>query len=593
MTSEQSGKKDETAMDGSSMQDKGIGDVSGEDMISDDDFDITGDENIDFADEDGDDSGEGGGGFKKMLAPVLVLVVAAGVGGFIVMNPQILGQGGKGDLSGGQMAYVAPESQPELFSSAPPQGGTENAAASGFGDVPPQPVVNQNENMPRMPDDITEEPDVVQAQAEPMESAPGDAAAEVPDVTESLPVVAEAVQEESADVQPPESQPVEALEQAAVQPVEVVIPEETEIAVPEGVVAPAAGEEEISAAPAAMPEIVPEPEEHEESVAGNPPGFEQATEDQANVAPDAGKEEPGAEMAQVQVMDVSGDAQPPVPEADLAEAPEENFPGEENAAGKSLIPDAVQGESQEPVKPSAPAEPVSDVYYDGMVPTGPLATAVGPRKADPATEPASQYVVVKKGHEATDFESVLASANRALKLKLYDSALGMFDQLYEKNARDPRVLMGRAVAQQHAGMTESAIRSYEQLLDIDPDNADAMLNMLGLLRQQYPSVALRRLMDLYGKHPDNAGIAAQIGVTYADLGQTAEAMRYLGMAASLEPQNALHVFNMAIIADRSGDSKQAIKYYEKALELDAVYSSGRSISREVIYDRLATLRQRR
>jgi len=370
MTSEQSDKKDETAMDGSSMQDKGIGDVSGEDMISDDDFDITGDENIDFADEDGDDSGEGGGGFKKMLAPVLVLVVAAGVGGFIVMNPQILGQGGKGDLSGGQMAYVAPESQPEPFSSTPPQDGTE-IATSGFGDVPPQPVVNQNENMPRMPDDITEEPDVVQAQAEPMGSATGDAAAEVPDVTESLPVVAEAVPEEPADVQPPESQPVEASEQVAVQPAEVVIPEETEIAVPGDVVAPAAGEEEISAAPAAMPEIVPEPDEHEEPVAENPPGFEQVTEDQANVAPDAGKEDPIAEMAQVQVMDVSGDAQPPVPEADLAEAPEENFPGEEDTAGKSLIPDAVQGESQEPVKPSAPAEPVSDVYYDGMVPTGP------------------------------------------------------------------------------------------------------------------------------------------------------------------------------------------------------------------------------
>jgi Flp pilus assembly protein TadD len=231
-----------------------------------------------------------------------------------------------------------------------------------------------------------------------------------------------------------------------------------------------------------------------------------------------------------------------------------------------------------------------DIYYDN-VPTTPMG-ATGPRKINPELEPASRFIVVKQDHEASDTESMLVAANRALKLGRYDAALDMFNQLYEKNSHDPRILMGRAVAQQNSNMTDSAIQTYQQLLDINPDDTDAMLNMLGLIRAQYPSVALRQLLDLSKKYPDNAGIAAQIGVTQADLGDFDDAMKYLGMAASLEPQNAQHVYNMAIVADRHGSVKQAVQYYEQALQIDAVYGNGRSIPRDTVNDRLAKLRQR-
>jgi Tfp pilus assembly protein PilF len=58
----------------------------------------------------------------------------------------------------------------------------------------------------------------------------------------------------------------------------------------------------------------------------------------------------------------------------------------------------------------------------------------------------------------------------------------------------------------------------------------------------------------------------------------------------MEPQNAGHVFNMAVIADRAGDKKQAITYYEEALEIDTLYGSGRSIPRDAVFERLAELR---
>ncbi len=265
-----------------------------------------------------------------------------------------------------------------------------------------------------------------------------------------------------------------------------------------------------------------------------------------------------------------------------------------NNAAPALAPnEAISGNSATTRLTPEPGSDKPDVYYDSSlnVPTGPLKESVGPRKVDPVLEPASKLIVSKQTAKASDAEAQLIAANRALDLGRYESALEMFDQLYSKNQRDTRILMGRAVAQQKLGMDDVAILSYEALLDLVPNNTDAIVNMMGLLKKQYPSVALRRLTDLREKHPGNAGIAAQLGMTYAELGQNQDALRALGTASSLEPSNPQHVYNMAVVSDRAGSKALAIQYYEQSLQTDAVYGGGRSLPREKIYDRLSKLRQ--
>lgn len=248
---------------------------------------------------------------------------------------------------------------------------------------------------------------------------------------------------------------------------------------------------------------------------------------------------------------------------------------------------AADAVSAEGVKLEAP-----DVYYDSRlnVPSGPLADTVGPRKVDPTLEPASKLVIAKKNASATDIEAQIVAANRALELGRYESALELFDGLYKRNDHDPRILMGRAVAQQKLGMDDQAVLSYEQLLDIVPDSLEATINLSGLMQKKYPEVAMRRLLDLEGKYPGNAGIAAQMGMIYAAHGKNAEAMTALGKAASLQPENASHLYNLAVLSDRMGNRQQAVHYYQRALEADAVYGNGRSVPRELIYDRLSKLR---
>ncbi|GJL84513.1 MAG: hypothetical protein DHS20C02_02880 [Micavibrio sp.] len=239
----------------------------------------------------------------------------------------------------------------------------------------------------------------------------------------------------------------------------------------------------------------------------------------------------------------------------------------------------------------APDDVDDNVFFDAeaLVPTGEMGTGA-PRKVNPRLQPASKLILVTKNAGSNSRKAQLVSASRAMKLGRYEAALDMYDRLYAKNKRDPRILMGRAVSLQHLGRFDAAIGTYEELSEVDPHNVEAKINMLGLLGTKYPSVALRRLLDLRDEHANNPGIAAQIAVTQAKLGNFEEAIHYLGIAASMEPDNAGHVYNMAVIADRAGSKKQAVKYYEQALEIDSIYGRGETIPRESVYERLANIR---
>lgn len=232
-----------------------------------------------------------------------------------------------------------------------------------------------------------------------------------------------------------------------------------------------------------------------------------------------------------------------------------------------------------------------DSFFDAndLVPQGEIAKQ-GPNSVDPSVQPASKLIVVSQNHKANSRLAQIVSAERALNLGRYASALQLFDVLYEQNKKDTRVVMGRAVSLQRLGRFDEAMKMYEVVSKLQPDDVDVQVNMLGLLSARYPSVALRRMLDLYQNNRSHVNLVAQIAVSYAQTGDVNSAMQFLGVAVSMEPYNANHLFNFAVIADRAGDTRKAVEYYEKALEIDSVHGARRSIPREAVYDRLVQIR---
>jgi Flp pilus assembly protein TadD len=185
----------------------------------------------------------------------------------------------------------------------------------------------------------------------------------------------------------------------------------------------------------------------------------------------------------------------------------------------------------------------------------------------------------------------IESAFRALDLERYEAANDMFSNLVREYPRDERALMGQAVALQKLGRDAESARVYEQLLSVNPDNVSAMTNYLGLMRKQNPSAAIRRLSEMMAKYPRNGTLAAQTGLAYAGAGSYTDALRYLNYAATLEPGNPGHYYNLAIVAERMNNTVLAIKNYEKALDVSSETEvSAALINRDLVYDRLSYLR---
>ncbi|MDH5722145.1 MAG: tetratricopeptide repeat protein [Alphaproteobacteria bacterium] len=230
-------------------------------------------------------------------------------------------------------------------------------------------------------------------------------------------------------------------------------------------------------------------------------------------------------------------------------------------------------------------------YYDAEMATpGGEMSKQGPIGANPESRPAAPFVVVRKDYNADTQSAQLVAADRAVGLGRYDSALKIYEIIEEKTPNDGRVLMGKAVSLQKLGRFDEAMKTYEKLAEIDSKNLDVKQNMLGLLATRYPSVALRRLMELHNENSDNVGIVAQLAFAFARTGDSRSAMEYLGIASSMEPHNASHIYNMAVIYDQAGETVNAVKLYEQALETDTLYGGGRSIPRDAVFERLAQIR---
>ncbi len=149
----------------------------------------------------------------------------------------------------------------------------------------------------------------------------------------------------------------------------------------------------------------------------------------------------------------------------------------------------------------------------------------------------------------------------------YDTALGFYERASKNEPTSVLALLGRGTAYQKLGREEEARAAYEAALKIDPQNREALTNITGLVAQTQPEQALKRLLEMEGQYHNFSPIPAQIGLTYAKMGNSEAAIEYLRRAISLTPQAPMYHYNLAIIFDRAGQREQALASYKEVIEL--------------------------
>lgn len=149
--------------------------------------------------------------------------------------------------------------------------------------------------------------------------------------------------------------------------------------------------------------------------------------------------------------------------------------------------------------------------------------------------------------------------------------------VHDDELKDPqRVHLAYARWQEDLGNQDDARTSYEQVLQLDPRNVEAVLGIARIDhaagRMQQAEQGLQKAVQL---KPREAAPLAELGQFYAAQNRWKEAIAALQMAASLAPDEPAYQHHLAATVARSGDYTAAIPLFAKAIgEPEAYYNVG-------------------
>ncbi|NTV69326.1 MAG: tetratricopeptide repeat protein [Azonexaceae bacterium] len=189
---------------------------------------------------------------------------------------------------------------------------------------------------------------------------------------------------------------------------------------------------------------------------------------------------------------------------------------------------------------------------------------------------------------------------------------------------DGGLIRGHASLQR--GDTEQSRREFEQLLQRDPNNTDALLALAAIAQRQGrsadadalrqralvanpsdpatqaailnnpsasadPYTAESRLKSLLSSQPESAPLNFALGNLYSRQGRWAEAQQVYFNAVAADGDNPDYLFNLAVSLDHLRQARLATQHYRLALEASAKRPAG--FSRDSVQKRLDELQPER
>jgi len=155
-------------------------------------------------------------------------------------------------------------------------------------------------------------------------------------------------------------------------------------------------------------------------------------------------------------------------------------------------------------------------------------------------------------------------------------------------------LLGLAAIAMKNNNVAKAQKLYYQVLLVDPDNTTASIALNQLKKSIAPLKTEQKLKSELQNAPENTLLQAAMGNLYASQQRWKLAQSHYFKAYSLERNNIVYCYNLAISLDNLGKIPQAIHYYEKTLSLSKLASSKKDkliipFDSEVIINRLKQL----
>lgn len=127
--------------------------------------------------------------------------------------------------------------------------------------------------------------------------------------------------------------------------------------------------------------------------------------------------------------------------------------------------------------------------------------------------------------------------------------------------------LGLAIAAHRQGQREAALAAYQQVLRLEPDNAEAVAGLVALEAAGSDTASESRLREALARNPGQAMLNSALARLLSQQGRWDEAQPFWFAAHTAAPGEASHAYNLAVALDRLRKPSLAAQYYRRALEL--------------------------
>ncbi len=165
----------------------------------------------------------------------------------------------------------------------------------------------------------------------------------------------------------------------------------------------------------------------------------------------------------------------------------------------------------------------------------------------------------------------------------YAQALNSFERILEINEMpmikndnpdvvDTVIIFNTGLAAYNAEQYDKAVKYYTEAAKYGYNGARTYSLIASSYQNKQTAADTTKALDIlkegFEKYPEDNGVLTSMIQIYLDMNKTEEAMKYLEMAISQDPNNATFYFAQGTLYEKIEDEANAIKMYEKALEID-------------------------
>ncbi|HND38007.1 tetratricopeptide repeat protein [Accumulibacter sp.] len=258
-----------------------------------------------------------------------------------------------------------------------------------------------------------------------------------------------------------------------------------------------------------------------------------------------------------------GEAPPAAPTAVPTGAPTAPLAGTPSTAAPALPPPAEI--APPPVRPPPAAVPTASAPL-GAISKDSEKDREKERDKDPSPPRAASVRLHPSLPRPTEqVETMLALAYEAWLANRVDDAQRGYEQVLRTDRKNSDALLGLAAIALRRGQNERAHELYLRVVESDPSDATAQAALVNLRGAGDSGQTESRLKTLLASQPDSPALHFALGNHYARSGRWSDAQQAYFDACRLDPDNADHLYNLAVSLDHLRQGKLAAQYYGMAL----------------------------